>query len=110
MLPLVTAQTVALTVGSEDGFREGEHMPGKLKPLDVEREIRPGKYSHVTVHGFRSTFATWAEECTDSFRRHVQRACRRQFHEFALAASRRRVVWLRTLGVGHESERIRNSR
>jgi integrase len=22
-------------------------------------------YSHVTVHGFRSTFATWAEECTD---------------------------------------------
>jgi integrase len=22
-------------------------------------------YDHVTVHGFRSTFATWAEECTD---------------------------------------------
>lgn len=22
-------------------------------------------YGHVTVHGFRSTFATWAEECTD---------------------------------------------
>lgn len=22
-------------------------------------------YSHITVHGFRSTFATWAEECTD---------------------------------------------
>ena len=22
-------------------------------------------YRHVTVHGFRSTFATWAEECTD---------------------------------------------
>jgi integrase len=22
-------------------------------------------YSHVTVHGFRATFATWAEECTD---------------------------------------------
>ena len=22
-------------------------------------------YSHVTVHGFRSTFATWAEECTE---------------------------------------------
>ena len=22
-------------------------------------------YSYVTVHGFRSTFATWAEECTD---------------------------------------------
>ena len=23
------------------------------------------EYGHVTVHGFRSTFATWAEECTD---------------------------------------------
>ena len=22
-------------------------------------------YGHVTVHGFRSTFATWAMECTD---------------------------------------------
>jgi hypothetical protein len=22
-------------------------------------------YGYVTVHGFRSTFATWAEECTD---------------------------------------------
>ena len=22
-------------------------------------------YNHVTVHGFRSTFATWAEECTE---------------------------------------------
>lgn len=22
-------------------------------------------YSHITVHGFRATFATWAEECTD---------------------------------------------
>jgi integrase len=22
-------------------------------------------YGHITVHGFRSTFATWAEECTD---------------------------------------------
>jgi hypothetical protein len=22
-------------------------------------------YGHVTVHGFRATFATWAEECSD---------------------------------------------
>jgi integrase len=22
-------------------------------------------HAHVTVHGFRATFATWAEECTD---------------------------------------------
>src|SRR5215471_20579948 len=45
MVPVVTAQTVVLTVGSEDGFREGERMAGKLKPLDVERETRPGKYA-----------------------------------------------------------------
>jgi hypothetical protein len=32
-------------VGSEDGFREGKHLAGKLKPLDVERETRPGKYA-----------------------------------------------------------------
>ena len=25
-------------------FRDGEHVAGKLKPLDVERETRPGKY------------------------------------------------------------------
>lgn len=31
-------------MGSEDGFREGERMAGKLKPLDIERETRPGKY------------------------------------------------------------------
>jgi hypothetical protein len=31
-------------VASEDAFREGEHMTGKLKPLDVERKIRPGKF------------------------------------------------------------------
>jgi hypothetical protein len=31
-------------VGSEDGFREGDQMAGKLKPLDVGRETRPGKY------------------------------------------------------------------
>jgi hypothetical protein len=30
-------------VGSEDAFREGQDIAGKLKPLDVERKIRPGK-------------------------------------------------------------------
>jgi hypothetical protein len=44
MLPLVTAQTVASAVGSEDAFCEGEHMAGKLKPLDIERKIRRGKF------------------------------------------------------------------
>jgi integrase len=34
-----------LTVGSEDGFYEGTIMAGKLRPLDIERETRPGKYA-----------------------------------------------------------------
>jgi hypothetical protein len=34
-----------LAVGSEDGFREGKHMAGKLKLLDVERETQPGKHA-----------------------------------------------------------------
>jgi hypothetical protein len=38
-----------LTVGSEDGFSQGERMAGKLKPLDVERETRPGKFSTAMV-------------------------------------------------------------
>jgi hypothetical protein len=33
-----------LAVGSEDGFAREKHMAGKLRPLDVERETRPGKY------------------------------------------------------------------
>jgi hypothetical protein len=28
-------------VGSEAAFRDGKQMAGKLKPLDVERKIRP---------------------------------------------------------------------
>jgi hypothetical protein len=35
MLLVVSTQTVILTVGSEDGFREGEHMPGRLKPSNA---------------------------------------------------------------------------
>ncbi len=35
MLLVVTAQTVVLTVGSEDRFREGEHMRGRPKPGDA---------------------------------------------------------------------------
>jgi integrase len=34
-----------LTVGSEDGFHTEKDMAGKLKPLDVERREKPGKYA-----------------------------------------------------------------
>jgi len=32
-------------VGSEDGFHTEKDMAGKLKPLDVERREKPGKYA-----------------------------------------------------------------
>jgi hypothetical protein len=31
-------------MGSGDGFVRGEHTRSKLKPLDLERETRLGKY------------------------------------------------------------------
>jgi integrase len=40
----------------------------QAKQRQVRRRLLrliPRCYGHVTVHGFRSTFATWAEECTD---------------------------------------------
>ena len=40
----VTVQTVASRRGFGGCICEGEHMAGKLKPLDVERKIRPGKF------------------------------------------------------------------
>ena len=32
-------------MGSEDGFHTEKDMAGKLKPLDVERREKPGKYA-----------------------------------------------------------------
>ena len=45
-------------MGSEDGFREGEHMAGKLKPFDVERETRPGDGLYLIVAG--ATSRNWS--------------------------------------------------
>jgi hypothetical protein len=44
MLPPVTAQTVGFDRRFGGRISRGGHMAGKLKPLDVERETRPGKY------------------------------------------------------------------
>jgi Arm DNA-binding domain len=44
MLPLVTAQTVAFDRGFGGRISRGGTHAGKLKPLDVERETRSGKY------------------------------------------------------------------
>src|SRR5689334_22383466 len=44
MLPLVTARPGGFGRGFGGRFSLGKHMAGKLRPLDVERETRPGKY------------------------------------------------------------------
>jgi hypothetical protein len=61
MLLVVTAQTVVLTVDSEDGFREGEHMPGRLKP---------GNAALISLDDSPTQRSTslWVREETASFR------------------------------------------
>src|SRR6478752_1652565 len=45
MLPVVTAQTVAFGRGFGGRISQRRNIvAGKLKPLDVERETRPGQY------------------------------------------------------------------
>src|SRR5437899_709606 len=60
---------------------QGHHVPLTEPALAVLDEMRDGRQgeliftspdggafsenARLTVHGFRSTFATWAEECTD---------------------------------------------
>lgn len=44
MLPLVTVKPVGFGRGFGGRFAKGKHMAGKLRPLEVERETRPGKY------------------------------------------------------------------
>jgi integrase len=44
MLPLVTARPVGFGRGFGGRFAKGKNMAGKLRPLDVERETRPGRY------------------------------------------------------------------
>jgi hypothetical protein len=40
---------------------KGKHL-GNMAMLMTRRRMG---FAHITVHGFRSTFRTWAEECTE---------------------------------------------
>jgi integrase len=40
-------------------------MASRFSNMAMLAVLKRMNYGHVTVHGFRSTFATWAEECTD---------------------------------------------
>ena len=39
---------------------------GPFSDMAMLAVLKRMKHSHITVHGFRATFATWAEECTGS--------------------------------------------
>jgi integrase len=38
---------------------------GPFSDMAMLAVLKRMSYRHITVHGFRATFATWAEECTD---------------------------------------------
>jgi integrase len=38
---------------------------GPFSDMAMLAVLKRMNYRHITVHGFRATFATWAEECTD---------------------------------------------
>src|SRR5258705_275348 len=58
MLPLVTAQTVAFERGSEDGFRDEEHLAGKA-PESVNHELIFQQISRLGAPATRSmTFSS----------------------------------------------------
>jgi len=44
MFSLIRTQTVVFARGFGGRFSPEEHMAGRLKPFDVEREEKPGKY------------------------------------------------------------------
>ena len=57
---------------ADAGFRAELHEPGlpssgdePFSDMAMLAVLKRMNCSHITVHGFRATFATWAEECTD---------------------------------------------
>ena len=65
----LTAQALAILEEMRNGSQgdlifpsEGDEPFSDMAMLAVLDRLA---YGHVTVHGFRATFATWAEECTD---------------------------------------------
>jgi hypothetical protein len=45
MFSLIRTQTVVFARGFGGRFSPEEHMAGRLKPLEIEREEKPGKYA-----------------------------------------------------------------
>ncbi|MDB5616590.1 integrase arm-type DNA-binding domain-containing protein [Tardiphaga sp.] len=65
----LTAPALAILDEARDGTQgdlifpsEGDQSFSDMAMLAVLDRLG---YSHITVHGFRATFGTWAEECTD---------------------------------------------
>ena len=51
--------------GTQSDLIFPSHDGGPFSDMAMLAVLKRMKRSHVTVHGFRATFATWAEECTE---------------------------------------------
>jgi integrase len=55
----------AMRNGSQSDLIFPNHNGEPFSNMAMLAVLKRMSYGHVTVHGFRATFATWAEECTD---------------------------------------------
>lgn len=51
--------------GSQNDLIFANYRGGQFSNMSMLAVLKRLNHSHITVHGFRATFATWAEECTD---------------------------------------------
>lgn len=56
---------VEMRNGSQNDLIFANHRGEQFSNMAMLAVLKRLNHSHVTVHGFRATFATWAEECTD---------------------------------------------
>ncbi len=65
----LSAAALAILDEMRNGSRRDLIFPsddgGPFSNMAMLAVLKRMNYGHVTVHGFRATFATWAEECTD---------------------------------------------
>lgn len=65
----LSAAAIAILEKMRDGNQNDLIFPNDggepFSDMAMLAVLKRMNYGHVTVHGFRATFATWAEECTD---------------------------------------------
>jgi len=78
-VPLSDAAVAVLEAMHEDGLKPTDFVfpaprGGSLSDMALSQLLKRMEYSHITVHGFRSTFRDWAGEKTKFGREEVEMA------------------------------------